>query len=290
VHQDRRRGKGSRLLYWFRTPPGVKVGRAALDEDAIRLLEELHPDVEFDWTRMLKAEPAQEVRPSSQGPYKGPPSQKRHGAGPRPAVSMNERATPERARHERATERRASPRPPVEPLAIPVEPAIEREESISTRDISVVEGEAPEAIGAEAPAAEDVVAFPVREMDIGGEAPSLMPSAAQARLGTEGIVRLRGRYAEVLARIAERIPDPARREELKAQAERLNPDSWVTDDEVRAGLEQYETAFESLRAVVGRRGKRRRRRGARPQSERAVTGTEAEDAGGPPDSDDPADG
>ena len=47
-------GAASTLLYWFRTPPGVRVGRAAIDEDAIRLLEQHNPDVQFDWTRILK--------------------------------------------------------------------------------------------------------------------------------------------------------------------------------------------------------------------------------------------
>ena len=40
---------------------------------------------------------------------------------------------------------------------------------------------------------------------------------------------------------------PGRRDQLKSQAERLNPDTWVTDAEVTAGLESYETVFESLR-------------------------------------------
>jgi hypothetical protein len=106
-----------------------------------------------------------------------------------------------------------------------------------------------------------------------------MPTAAHARLGTEGIVRLRGRYAEVLARIDERIPDAVRREELKLRAERLNPDSWVTGDEVRLGLEQYESVFESLRAVVGRRRKRRRRGGSRPQTDAPQRSTEAQNPG-----------
>jgi hypothetical protein len=53
----RRRGRSrSRVLYWFRTPPGVKVGRAALDPEAIRLIEERNPDVVFDWPRILKGE------------------------------------------------------------------------------------------------------------------------------------------------------------------------------------------------------------------------------------------
>jgi hypothetical protein len=83
---------------------------------------------------------------------------------------------------------------------------------------------------------------------------------AEARLGAEGLGRLRARYAEVMARIAEKPMDEPAREELKTSASRLNPDAWVTADEVSAALEQYETVFESLRAVVGRHPPRRRRR------------------------------
>jgi len=85
-------------------------------------------------------------------------------------------------------------------------------------------------------------------------------SAAAARLGAEGLVRLRARYAEVMARIAEKPMDEPAREELKTRAERLNPDGWVTADEVGAALEQYEAVFESVRAVVGRYPAQRRRR------------------------------
>jgi hypothetical protein len=89
---------------------------------------------------------------------------------------------------------------------------------------------------------------------------------AEARLGSEGLSRLRARHAEVLARISEAVVDAVRREELKSQAERLNPDTWVTDAEVTQGLESYETVFESLRTVVGRRGRRRRRSGQKPHA------------------------
>ena len=40
------------MLYWFRTPPGVKVGRAALDDDAIRRIEQLNPGITFEWPRI----------------------------------------------------------------------------------------------------------------------------------------------------------------------------------------------------------------------------------------------
>ena len=86
-------------------------------------------------------------------------------------------------------------------------------------------------------------------------------SPAHARLGSEALARLRGRYADVLANLSRRVPDEQRREQLREQAERLNPDSWVTDEEVTAGLEWYESVLASLRDVVGRRRRRRRGRG-----------------------------
>jgi hypothetical protein len=44
------RGKARpRLLYWFRTPPNVKVGRTPFDPEIRRALEAQNPDVAFDW-------------------------------------------------------------------------------------------------------------------------------------------------------------------------------------------------------------------------------------------------
>ncbi len=74
VHAVRRDGRSrERILYWFRTPPGVRVGRPALDEEAIRWIEDQNPDIEFDWPKILEA--------------KAPPSAaaRRHAGPPRPA-------------------------------------------------------------------------------------------------------------------------------------------------------------------------------------------------------------
>jgi len=61
-----RRGKASRprVLYWFRTPPGVMVGREPIDESVRRTLEAQYPDVTFDWEKLRKtAIPAPDVEP-----------------------------------------------------------------------------------------------------------------------------------------------------------------------------------------------------------------------------------
>src|SRR5262245_28448633 len=50
-----RKGKlRSRLLYWFRTPPNVKVGREPFDENVRRLLETHNPGVVFDWRAIME--------------------------------------------------------------------------------------------------------------------------------------------------------------------------------------------------------------------------------------------
>jgi hypothetical protein len=220
----------TRVLYWFRTPPGVRVGRSALDEAAIRCIEESNPDVEFDWTKILNGQGAPEPVPM-------------------PALPPR-RAEPER----RAGRRPVETRPPA-PLAVAVaappvpQPPAGRELPARRPEPAFSTPASPE------PAME--LADLRAEVLLRDDMPM---TAAHGRLGPEGLLRLRARYAEMLARITERVPEPERRDELKSEAERLNPDTWVTDAEVTAGLEAYEAVLESLRGVVGQ-GRRRRRRG-----------------------------
>jgi hypothetical protein len=70
--------------------------------------------------------------------------------------------------------------------------------------------------------------------------------------------RLRARYADLAARLQAATVEEGQRPELEARAARLDPDRWQTADEVAAALEDYESVFESLRAVVGRHARRKR--------------------------------
>jgi hypothetical protein len=52
--QPSTRGKArSRLLYWFRTPPNIKVGRSPFDPEMRRALEAQNPDIAFDWETIV---------------------------------------------------------------------------------------------------------------------------------------------------------------------------------------------------------------------------------------------
>jgi hypothetical protein len=51
-----RRGKTRpRVLYWYRSPPNVRVGRAPFDEEVQRALEAQNPGVAFDWKKIVDA-------------------------------------------------------------------------------------------------------------------------------------------------------------------------------------------------------------------------------------------
>ncbi|HET7220370.1 MAG TPA: hypothetical protein VFJ02_20085 [Vicinamibacterales bacterium] len=198
----------------------------------MRRIEEQNPDIEFDWPRILKGGGS-------------PPTE------PRPPVEVR------RSRQHDGRREQAAPRQPVAivPQPIDVAPSVpqvaEADTGIDTQPIEHVWIES-------APEVRDVV---TETQPMVGDA----DTPAHGRLGAEGVSRLRARYGEIRARIADRISDPARRDELAASVERLNPDTWKTPDEVTAGLEQYEVVLASLREVVGRRRRKRRRGGRRDQ-------------------------
>jgi hypothetical protein len=224
VQSDRRPGGNrSRILYWFRTPPGVKVGRSVLDPETRRAIEARYPDVEFDWPRILKGQ-------------NGPDA----AAPPVRTIEPERRKRPRESRPPRDAE---SQRPRTsEPVSEPVEDA--RPPRAVTIDAPA---EAPgNTTKAEAPAAVERAPIP----------DTVIP--AHAILGAEGVQRLRTRYADLAARIGGRVTDEEQQQRLKELAERLNPDTWHSEDDVRRALEQYEAVLESVRAVVGQPRRRRR--------------------------------
>ena len=52
--QEHGRGAQTRVLYWYRTPPGVKVGREPFDPAVRKALEAGYPSIQFDWKRIVR--------------------------------------------------------------------------------------------------------------------------------------------------------------------------------------------------------------------------------------------
>ena len=185
----------SRILYVFRTPGGVRVGRDPLEPMVQRELESRHPEIPFEW-KVIR-EHQQIIEP----------------------------AVEQRRRRPKSDEAAASV-----PEASP---------SISS---------APSAGSPPGDAA---------------ARPKPIPSTITGTTADEQIAFLQEWYPLIRERIDQRISDPARRDALRALAERLNPSAWTDADQIAAGVPQATEALERLSRVFARR----RRRGKRRPSE-----------------------
>jgi hypothetical protein len=211
------------VLYWYRSAPGVRVGRPALDEDAIRTIEEQHPDIEFDWPHILEVgaiiEPEVERRPVR--PKRRPP----------PTLKQVPPAATGRQPFADGASEGEEREPVVEaPLEAPTaaEAALEREPVEPGVDAGV-----DESLG------DDFEAPRPRAHDLLDEL-----------VGHEIATRLHARYSEIISRVHRLPADHPQRSSWEARAEALNPDNWVTPDEVLRGVSHADAAFDALRTEL----------------------------------------
>jgi hypothetical protein len=62
----------SRILYVFRTPGGVRVGREALESETLKQIEAQHPEIEFDWNAVFHNQQVIETTVEPRRPRKRP--------------------------------------------------------------------------------------------------------------------------------------------------------------------------------------------------------------------------
>ena len=216
-----KRGPEPRLLYWFRTPPGARVGRHPLDAQAIRAIEASNPGLEFDWGEMLKVKPPPR------------PPENRRGK-PRAAKKKPRDAPP--------SGRRAAPEEPAAPAAPDAAaPTAAEEEVAAAPDAEVADAADVEDAALSAAAAED-------DDEAGRDEPWEHP--VTALMGEEMLARLRARYSEIQVRIAERDAEPGVRDAALERARALNPDGWDTMEEAVRGIERFEAEAEAIRDVL----------------------------------------
>ena len=259
-HTFRRGGAPQlRVLYWFRTPPDVKVGRLALDPVAIRAIEDSNPDLQFDWGKILKVKP--------------PPPPPVYGQDGR-----QDRARRSKGRAEKPAKAPSSPdSTSVTGQAVARDSVVTVESEAEQPDANPLsDGSGPAAVVWDGP-------------DQDGEPPGAPETrSAHVVLGLideQGLARLRARHAEIQARISDRVRDPAKLEALRAQAALLDPDAWRTPDEARERLASLDEATGAIRKVLGRR-RRTRRGGARRRRQEgdrsdATAATDSERASSP---------
>jgi hypothetical protein len=193
-------GERARVLYWYRSAPGIRVGRPALDEDAIRTIEDQHPEIEFDWPHILEV-----------------------GA----AMPIEVERRPERGPRDRESERRRKAARSTEPVG-----PVESLETLPANDDSGID------------------TLPANGEALEPEAPAHVPDMLAELVGRDIATRLRARYAEITARIHQMDADDATRAAWQTRAEPLNPDSWITPDEILAGVSRADELFDNLRRAL----------------------------------------
>ena len=72
----------SRILYVFRSPGGVRVGRESLEPDVLRDIEAQFPDIAFDWKAVLDNRQIVDTTPDIRRPRKRRRSEEEDAAGP----------------------------------------------------------------------------------------------------------------------------------------------------------------------------------------------------------------
>jgi hypothetical protein len=108
-------GDRPRVIYWYRTAPGVRVGRPAFDEEIIRSLEEQHPEIEFDWAELM--DEARVVMPEPERR----PDRRRKPAPRKEPVEATPASTAASSDRDTSAERAVVPSP-VTPASLPAAP------------------------------------------------------------------------------------------------------------------------------------------------------------------------
>jgi hypothetical protein len=195
-------GQPPRVLYWYRTAPGVLIGRPALDEEAIRSIEEQHPHIEFDWPAILAL---------------------------REAMPPEEEAGPSRPPRGRRPQRRDQP---PAPRALAGAPRVEEPERESRDEPS------------------DEPVDQAAEVVVRDDRTPTTRGLLDELVGRDIATRLRGRYAEMMARIHEQGFDESTLAGWVARAEPLDPEGWLTPDAVLEGVRDADARFEALRSAL----------------------------------------
>jgi hypothetical protein len=215
MHADRP-GDRPRLLYWYRTAPGIVQGRSPLDEDAIRTIEEHHPDIDFDWPAILAL--VEVMTPEEEAAPRPPQQQQRQGKRPR-------------GREQRPA---SGPARESQGAAFAPEPAEE-----PRRDERVAES-------SDAIKPDDEGAEPAGGVEIPPPRNLLVEELAGREIGT----RLRARYAEIIGRIQDLDVDGSIKDAWFKRAEAIDPETWMTPEQVLEGVRNADALFDKLRSEL----------------------------------------
>lgn len=235
-----------RVLYASRTVPHARVGRQSIDEGVQRRIEQAYPSLTFDWPRLLKEAAASAPRPERPDPRANEPRGKqRRERKARPQSRTQPPQVPSGPRVPSVPQVRFQGSQVQETIETPepLEPITELVEWTPLEPLEPVEPVEP---------IEPVEPVePVEEPEV-PEVPAIGPLSVDRAwpvvsvIGFDRALILRGRYIELAHRVLSRVSSPAERNRLLREAGRLNPESWKTEEQARAGIAGFDEAYARL--------------------------------------------
>ena len=216
MHADRP-GERPRILYWYRTAPGIVLGRTALDEDAIRTIEDQHPEIEFDWPAILAL--SEVMTPEEEGAAPRPPS-----------VSARSASARKKSRELRRDGRDAQPNVAAEAASGGPQEAPEPQQPQEPREF-----QEPQELEER------------QELQERQEPQEPRNRLLEELAGREIAARLRARHAEIVGRIEDLEVDGSQKDALFKRAEALDPELWMTPESVLEGVRNADALFERLK-------------------------------------------
>ena len=253
-----------KVLYWFRSPPNVGIGRVALDPEAVRIIEQSNPGLTFDWEEILKAQPPQvgQEKGSSRGSQRALTGRSRSGVVKEPRQSRTgvESTRPDAELNDPQGSPNGHESSGVK------EPRQSRTGVESTRP----DAELNDPQGSP----NDHESSRVTGGDGGLGARPAQHVALEIASERE-LNRLRSEYVALKAR------SEAKKNEKEADGlvgrieqliEQLNPDAWISVDEAQERIAAFDESLATLRKAFGR--PRRARRGGRNRRKRDTSSEE----------------
>jgi hypothetical protein len=232
LHGSRTGGRPE-VLYLFRTPPNIKVGRGALDPEVLSAIESANPELNFDWGKMRRDRPKPAV-----------PSVRKVQRDKKPKPIARQRKSQVRA------DRSVDSKTDVSDILSKQSSLVEE----TTRETETSAGDAlTHKTGQYEPTLKETA--PVLGATDGSVDPADVESPNQkaqqehpvsALLGVATLDDLRARYMELLVRFDNADLDNRARSALSERVNALDPDGWGAGEEVVHAIESFDREWQQI--------------------------------------------
>ena len=230
LHESRAGGRPE-ILYLFRSPPNIKVGRGSLDPEVLSVIELAHPELTFDWDKMRRDRP----KPMVPAARKFRRDQNTKAVGrDRNSKARSERAfEPRKDRVDTRSEQAGLAERITPSTEMPVEKEPNQRIEQDKLAVAATEQVSERTDGDVEPIEHSQQGHPVSEL-----------------LGAVALDDLRSRYLRLLERFDSAELEGSARSTLSERVNALDPDRWDAGKEVVHAIESFDREWQEILKLI----------------------------------------